>query len=163
MCMRTWWVLRKRVRCNSRALFQHPIQSTYNWLIQPWPLIPQFLATLEPGSIGADLGCGNGKYLHLRSAFGVGPDASVVTLGSDRCEPLVQDAQHNFPDGHYSRLHETAIADALHSQLRTAAFVRERLTLGLRDQHRDNPPFRDARAAYASRAGDDSYRASCAA
>ncbi|WFD30448.1 tRNA (carboxymethyluridine(34)-5-O)-methyltransferase [Malassezia sp. CBS 17886] len=62
----------------------------------PWPLIPVFLATLPPGSVGADLGCGNGKYLYLRSA--VGPqnrDGALLTLGADRCLALVQDAQHN--------------------------------------------------------------------
>lgn len=89
---------------------------------KPWPLIPQFLATFAPGSLGADLGCGNGKYLHLRSAFGPGPDAALVTLGSDRCAPLVEDAQHNFPQPGTKSMHEVAVADALHSQLRSAAF-----------------------------------------
>ncbi|WFD00562.1 tRNA (carboxymethyluridine(34)-5-O)-methyltransferase [Malassezia yamatoensis] len=88
---------------------------------KPWPLIPQFLQSLATGSVGADLGCGNGKYLHLRSALGPQPDASIVTLGSDRCEPLINDAQHNFPEHGEKHTQEVAVADALCSQLRSAA------------------------------------------
>ncbi|KAI9192943.1 S-adenosyl-L-methionine-dependent methyltransferase [Polychytrium aggregatum] len=47
---------------------------------KPWPVVDDFLKGLQPGSLGADVGCGNGKYL------GVNP--SVLTLGSDRGELL---------------------------------------------------------------------------
>lgn len=38
----------------------------------PWPRVCHFLSSLEPGSILADVGCGNGKYL------GVNPDVIAV-------------------------------------------------------------------------------------
>jgi len=41
-----------------------------------WPKVRAFLQTLPAGSVVADVGCGNGKYL------GVRPDLAV--LGSDR-------------------------------------------------------------------------------
>uniref|UniRef100_A0A8C7FXR6 tRNA (carboxymethyluridine(34)-5-O)-methyltransferase n=1 Tax=Oncorhynchus kisutch TaxID=8019 RepID=A0A8C7FXR6_ONCKI len=47
----------------------------------PWPRVCHFLSSLEPGSILADVGCGNGKYL------GVNPD---VIVGCDRSSALVQ-------------------------------------------------------------------------
>ena len=43
---------------------------------KPWPVVERFLRSQAPGSVGLDVGCGNGKYL------GVNPD--VVMLGSDR-------------------------------------------------------------------------------
>lgn len=45
-------------------------------LPQPWPVVEDFLNSLEQGSLGADIGCGNGKYI------GVNPN--VCILGSDR-------------------------------------------------------------------------------
>jgi ubiquinone/menaquinone biosynthesis C-methylase UbiE len=30
---------------------------------KPWPMVVSFLESLETGSIVADVGCGNGKYL----------------------------------------------------------------------------------------------------
>ncbi|CAB1348182.1 unnamed protein product, partial [Coregonus sp. 'balchen'] len=44
-----------------------------------WPRVCHFLSSLEPGSILADVGCGNGKYL------GVNPE-----VGCDRSSALVQ-------------------------------------------------------------------------
>jgi hypothetical protein len=41
-----------------------------------WPKVRAFLESLPPGSVVADVGCGNGKYL------GVRPDLAV--LGCDR-------------------------------------------------------------------------------
>ena len=43
---------------------------------KPWPVVDGFLRSRAPGSVGIDVGCGNGKYL------GVNPD--VVMVGSDR-------------------------------------------------------------------------------
>ena len=37
---------------------------------QPWPGISDFFDSLPKGSLGVDAGCGNGKYLGLRSALG---------------------------------------------------------------------------------------------
>ncbi|PKI85249.1 Trm9p [Malassezia vespertilionis] len=97
-------------------------------LFQPWPLIPQFLATFSHGNVGADLGCGNGKYLYLRSALATGApknQQAILTIGSDRCEPLVRDAQLNFGDQEdRAKENEVTVADALHSGFRTGVFVR---------------------------------------
>ena len=49
---------------------------------KPWPLISKFLHSLPPGSVGLDVGCGNGKYLDIN------PELYIV--GSDRSTELVQ-------------------------------------------------------------------------
>lgn len=43
---------------------------------KPWPVVENFLNSLSCGSLGADVGCGNGKYI------GVNPN--LLILGSDR-------------------------------------------------------------------------------
>ncbi|KAI9711174.1 MAG: tRNA methyltransferase, has a role in tRNA modification [Bogoriella megaspora] len=43
---------------------------------KPWPIVENFLRSQPEGSIGLDLGCGNGKYL--------GVNKSVFIVGSDR-------------------------------------------------------------------------------
>ncbi|XP_052003424.1 alkylated DNA repair protein alkB homolog 8-like isoform X1 [Xyrauchen texanus] len=48
----------------------------------PWPQVRDFLLSLPPGAIIADIGCGNGKYL------GINPD--VMSVGCDRSANLVQ-------------------------------------------------------------------------
>lgn len=40
----------------------------------PWPRVCHFLSALPPGSMLADVGCGNGKYL------GVNPDVTAVSV-----------------------------------------------------------------------------------
>ncbi|KAJ3021411.1 UNVERIFIED_CONTAM: tRNA methyltransferase, has a role in tRNA modification [Siphonaria sp. JEL0065] len=42
---------------------------------KPWPVVESFLKELPTGSIGADVGCGNGKYL--------GVNKELYTIGSD--------------------------------------------------------------------------------
>ncbi|KAH7156791.1 S-adenosyl-L-methionine-dependent methyltransferase [Dactylonectria macrodidyma] len=49
---------------------------------KPWPLVAQFLLAQRPGSIGLDVGCGNGKYLRVNPAIHI--------LGSDRSAALVR-------------------------------------------------------------------------
>ncbi|KAL0092663.1 S-adenosyl-L-methionine-dependent methyltransferase [Phycomyces blakesleeanus] len=49
---------------------------------KPWPVVEKFLTELPTGSIGADVGCGNGKYI------GVNPN--VLVLGSDRSSNLIK-------------------------------------------------------------------------
>ncbi|KAG5455513.1 MAG: hypothetical protein BJ554DRAFT_5048 [Olpidium bornovanus] len=46
-------------------------------LLQPWPVVDEFLKSRRRGELGADVGCGNGKYM------AVNPD--VLCVGSDRC------------------------------------------------------------------------------
>ncbi|XP_028275349.1 alkylated DNA repair protein alkB homolog 8 isoform X2 [Parambassis ranga] len=48
----------------------------------PWPRVCHFLSSLPPGSLLADVGCGNGKYL------GVNPE--LIAVGCDRSSALVQ-------------------------------------------------------------------------
>jgi hypothetical protein len=35
----------------------------------PWPQVTTFLDALEPGAFVADVGCGNGKYLHVNPSL----------------------------------------------------------------------------------------------
>lgn len=48
---------------------------------KPWPLVSSFLASQPPGSVGFDVGCGNGKN--------VGVNQDVVMLACDRSAALV--------------------------------------------------------------------------
>lgn len=49
-----------------------------------WPRVDKYLKDQAPGSIGADVGCGNGKYLGY---------PHVYMIGYDRSEELVKIAQ----------------------------------------------------------------------
>lgn len=44
--------------------------------LQPWPIVERFLKEQPNGAIGADVGCGNGKYLAVNK--------EVFIVGSDR-------------------------------------------------------------------------------
>ncbi|KAI8086020.1 S-adenosyl-L-methionine-dependent methyltransferase [Halteromyces radiatus] len=48
---------------------------------KPWPVVENFLFGLPIGSLGADVGCGNGKYI------GINPN--VFISGSDRSSNLI--------------------------------------------------------------------------
>lgn len=99
---------------------------------KPWPLIPAFLNTIPAGSLGADLGCGNGKYLPIRSTLGLsssdqsGDDStedykatqrrdSLLTVGVDRSANLIGLARDNFamPDGSLSNKIEASNEESL--------------------------------------------------
>uniref|UniRef100_I3JBX6 tRNA (carboxymethyluridine(34)-5-O)-methyltransferase n=1 Tax=Oreochromis niloticus TaxID=8128 RepID=I3JBX6_ORENI len=70
----------------------------------PWPRVCHFLSSLPPGSVLADVGCGNGKYL------GVNPE---MIVGCDRSSALVQIcAERGF---------HAFVSDALNVPLRTAS------------------------------------------
>ncbi|CAO3645626.1 unnamed protein product [Cunninghamella echinulata] len=73
---------------------------------KPWPVVENFLFSLSVGSIGADVGCGNGKYI------GVNP--KVFISGSDRSSNLVSIVQ--------SRGYEGLVADGLSLPYRSNAF-----------------------------------------
>jgi len=52
---------------------------------KPWPVVADFLQAQPPGSVGIDVGCGNGKYL--------GVNKDVFMVGSDRSSNLVGHAR----------------------------------------------------------------------
>ncbi|XP_033486468.2 tRNA (carboxymethyluridine(34)-5-O)-methyltransferase alkbh8 [Epinephelus lanceolatus] len=71
----------------------------------PWPRVCDFLSSLPPASVLADVGCGNGKYL------GVNPE--VIAVGCDRSSALVQIcAERGF---------QAFVSDALRVPLRSAS------------------------------------------
>ncbi|XP_057695666.1 probable tRNA methyltransferase 9B [Corythoichthys intestinalis] len=71
-----------------------------------WPKVRQFLLEQPPGSIVADVGCGNGKYLHINER--------AFKLGCDVCRPLV-----DFAGG---RGHEVQMCDGLRLPYRDGCF-----------------------------------------
>ena len=53
----------------------------------PWPKIAKFLGEQPPGSIVADVGCGNGKYLGINDQlfmFGSDRSQNLATICKDR-------------------------------------------------------------------------------
>ncbi|KAF9898380.1 tRNA methyltransferase, has a role in tRNA modification [Lobosporangium transversale] len=64
---------------------------------KPWPVVEEFLMNMPAGSVGADVGCGNGKYI------GVNP--SLFMIGSDRSSNLISICSE--------RGHEAMVCDGL--------------------------------------------------
>lgn len=65
---------------------------------KPWPIVTTFLQSQPAGSIGLDIGCGNGKYLLLNS--------NIFIVASDRSTNLVKIASQHQP-------HSCVVADSL--------------------------------------------------
>lgn len=65
---------------------------------KPWPIISKFLQDRPHGSIGVDIGCGNGKYLTVNH--------NIFIVGSDRSANLVGIASKHQP-------HSVVVADIL--------------------------------------------------
>ncbi|KAF1926817.1 S-adenosyl-L-methionine-dependent methyltransferase [Didymella exigua CBS 183.55] len=65
---------------------------------KPWPIVERFLKEQPGGAIGADVGCGNGKYLAVNK--------EVFIVGSDRSTNLVTFAKQHKP-------HDVVVADNL--------------------------------------------------
>jgi tRNA (uracil-5-)-methyltransferase TRM9 len=65
---------------------------------KPWPIIQRFLKDLPDGSVGLDVGCGNGKYLMV--------NPSIFILGSDRSSNLIAIAAKHQP-------HSALVSDIL--------------------------------------------------
>lgn len=74
----------------------------------PWPKVSEFLMRLEPGTLIADVGCGNGKYL------GINPH--TLSFGSDRSAPLAALAAQR------SAGQEVCVADNLNLPYRSGSF-----------------------------------------
>ncbi|KAF9977797.1 tRNA methyltransferase, has a role in tRNA modification [Actinomortierella ambigua] len=73
---------------------------------KPWPVVEEFLMTMPPGYLGADVGCGNGKYI------GVNP--RLFLLGSDRSSNLISICAE--------RGHEALVSDGLSLGYRSGMF-----------------------------------------
>ncbi|XP_048388066.1 probable tRNA methyltransferase 9B [Stegostoma tigrinum] len=71
-----------------------------------WPRVRQFLLEQDPGSLIADVGCGNGKYLCINK--------QAYNLGCDYCLPLVESAREQS--------YETMVCDSLHLPYRNQCF-----------------------------------------
>ncbi|XP_069825857.1 alkylated DNA repair protein alkB homolog 8 isoform X2 [Dendropsophus ebraccatus] len=72
----------------------------------PWPKVVDFLTSLPAGSLVADVGCGNGKY--------IGVNKSLYMIGCDRSKNLVDICgERNF---------EACVCDALSVPLRSGTF-----------------------------------------
>lgn len=54
---------------------------------QPWPIVERFLLAQPPGSVGLDIGCGNGKYLSV--------NRDIFIVASDRYPNLLANDQRN--------------------------------------------------------------------
>ncbi|KAI9803525.1 MAG: hypothetical protein M1825_001868 [Sarcosagium campestre] len=65
---------------------------------KPWPIVEQFLRDIATGSVGLDVGCGNGKYLTV--------NPNIFIIASDRSLPLVHIASKHQP-------HSAVLADTL--------------------------------------------------
>ncbi|KAF2262904.1 uracil-5--methyltransferase TRM9 [Lojkania enalia] len=65
---------------------------------KPWPIVERFLKELPDGAVGADVGCGNGKYLTV--------NPRVFIVASDRSTNLVKIARQHQP-------HVAVVADNL--------------------------------------------------
>ncbi|KAL8933492.1 MAG: hypothetical protein Q9211_005752 [Gyalolechia sp. 1 TL-2023] len=65
---------------------------------KPWPVVQRFLQGLPIGSVGLDVGCGNGKYLTV--------NPNIFIIASDRSENLVNIASQHQP-------HASLVADNL--------------------------------------------------
>ena len=71
-----------------------------------------FIASLPPGALVADVGCGNGKYFDVRR--------DIYVLGSDRSQELARLAAKRLLPGPATRetpRADVAVADALHLPL----------------------------------------------
>ncbi|KAL5431664.1 hypothetical protein PMIN07_010917 [Paraphaeosphaeria minitans] len=65
---------------------------------KPWPIIERFLSELPDGAVGADVGCGNGKYLTV--------NPRIFMVASDRSTNLVKIAKQHQP-------HDSLVADIM--------------------------------------------------
>lgn len=69
--------LQPATRSGGISTFSHLTEQGLTQKVQPWPIIERFLKDLPDGSVGLDVGCGNGKYLAV--------NPNVFIVGSDRC------------------------------------------------------------------------------
>ncbi|KAJ6072504.1 hypothetical protein PENARI_c002G10698 [Penicillium arizonense] len=92
---------------NVHEVYQQIAQHFSATRYKPWPIVEQFLQGLAPGSVGLDVGCGNGKNLMV--------NRDVFIVASDRSENLARIALQHQP-------HSTVVADILDLPHRDASF-----------------------------------------
>ncbi|KAF3765805.1 S-adenosyl-L-methionine-dependent methyltransferase, partial [Cryphonectria parasitica EP155] len=77
---------------------------------KPWPFVSSFLASRPAGSVGLDVGCGNGKNMGVnRDVVMLGCDrsAALVSLARDMCTSSTSPAAVALPGA------DAAVADSL--------------------------------------------------
>lgn len=74
---------------------------------KPWPVVEKFLLDQKNGSIGLDIGCGNGKYMSVNK--------NVYMIGSDRSSNLTQIAydNHAVSEGRNTKHADALVSDGL--------------------------------------------------
>jgi alkylated DNA repair protein alkB family protein 8 len=75
---------------------------------KPWPKVAEFLNSLPNGSLVADVGCGNGKYLNVNE--------KIYVVGTDRSANLVSICREK------NNSNQVFVADSLKLPLRTESF-----------------------------------------
>lgn len=76
---------------------------------KPWPKVAEFLNDIGPGSLNADIGCGNGKYLNVN-------DKTVYNIGTDRCFNLIKICKEKSDNN------QVFVADSLKLPFRSNVF-----------------------------------------
>lgn len=71
---------------------------------KPWPFVSSFLAAQPPGSVGLDVGCGNGKNM--------GVNRDVLILGCDRSRALAALARDLWCSEYHSRSRASDASEA---------------------------------------------------
>ena len=100
---------------SSQTYEAHHVHSVYDQIAshfsstryKPWPIVKSFLQSLPAGSIGLDIGCGNGKYLAV--------NPKIFIVASDRSTNLVKiaDSNHRHHRPHASSSSSIVVADNL--------------------------------------------------
>ena len=108
--------LSRKIPTLSTALEQQNVQKVYNKIAEhfsdtrykPWPVIKQFLQSKPTGSLIADIGCGNGKYMHV-------DNDRLMYIGSDFSQGLARIAHDRFTGKHA----DVVVADTMTIPLRS--------------------------------------------
>ncbi|KAK9333319.1 S-adenosyl-L-methionine-dependent methyltransferase [Lipomyces starkeyi] len=80
---------------------------------KPWPIVQRYLESRPRGSVGLDIGCGNGKYLSV--------NPEIYILGSDRSSKLIELACTGKEVGK-KRFVDVGIADGIEAPFRKSRF-----------------------------------------
>lgn len=75
---------------------------------KPWPKVAEYLNNLPIGSLNADIGCGNGKYLNVNE--------KIFTIGTDRSFNLISICREK------NATNQIFVADSLKLPFRSAVF-----------------------------------------